>query len=76
MSDAIDVSTEDPMTLQSTPAPVAMSATALRTLEKAYLEEIRSAQPDIARMRALRAGITAARRRLERAHEVLPPHTD
>jgi hypothetical protein len=45
-------------------------------LEKAYLEEIRSAQPDIARMRALRAGITAARRRLERAHEVLPPHTD
>jgi hypothetical protein len=46
MSDAIDVTTEDPMTPQSTPAPVAISATALRTLEKAYLEEIRSAQPD------------------------------
>lgn len=64
------------MTPQSTPTLTPLSAAELRTLEKAYLAEIRSSQPDIARMRALRAGITAARRRLERANDVLPPHTD
>lgn len=52
------------------------AAAELASLEKSYLAEVRATQPDMARMRALRTAITSARRRLERAHDILPPHTD
>jgi hypothetical protein len=48
----------------------------LAALEKSYLAEVRAERPDMARMHALRAAITSARRRIERANGVLPPHTD
>lgn len=77
MSDAtVTLKEELYMTPQTTPSPTPVSAADLKSLEKAYLEEIRSPQPDIARMRALRSGITRARRRLERELDILPPHTD
>ena len=71
------MSLHDPISPKAAfPGAAGTSEADLAALEKSYLAEVRAEHPDTARMSALRAAITSARRRLEQAHGVLPPHTD